>query len=294
MDDFFAFNRKIFRELRPKLPRRIAGACLSMMRYFLVEAQHSKTFYQGMVIERGQIFRGRLKVSEDTGLSERTVRTAIKRLESIGELASKPTSGGTIFTIVKYDLYDASRKKMTSHVARNRPTGDQPVTTCNERELRSKEKEERNQTPISSPVQDPDPTDVPDPVPPMCVEGYGKSDSQESPPEPVLHPEASALARTLEHDLGWFLGTKITDIARLESFRRRAAIAIPGTTDEDLRQWVLEGADWIMSKCRRIPWNGIFGVLEKRLTDGPSETLSQGSGNGRRNRKSDQPVEWDE
>jgi len=101
--------------------------------YFLAKANHKPKKWKGIQINTGQFISGRVKISEDLRMSERSVRTCIKRLKSTNEITTKTTNKYTIFTLVKwadYQINDSElTSKTTSQSANKRPTNDQQTTT---------------------------------------------------------------------------------------------------------------------------------------------------------------------
>ena len=67
--------------------------------------------WQGICIERGSRVASYQVLSTETGLSVKQVRTAIKKLQSTGELAIKSTNKYSVFTVKNYDLYQAKGKQ---------------------------------------------------------------------------------------------------------------------------------------------------------------------------------------
>ncbi len=55
--------------------------------YLLLKANFKKTKYQKIIIERGQLITGRLKLATVLGLTEKQVRTCLYRLEDSGEIS---------------------------------------------------------------------------------------------------------------------------------------------------------------------------------------------------------------
>lgn len=110
--DFFAVSRPALRELQGRLSSRFAGACMSLMRYFLEQAQHSPTTYGGVELQRGQLLRTRTRIKADTGLSEKLIRKSVHRLSDLHEVQAEPSSrakSATVYTLLRYDTYDAMR-----------------------------------------------------------------------------------------------------------------------------------------------------------------------------------------
>ena len=79
-----------------------------MVRLFLnliLRANFQPRKWKGIVIERGQLITGRKQLSIETGLSERTIRTCLQRLEDTGEILRKTTNKFSIINICNYDTY---------------------------------------------------------------------------------------------------------------------------------------------------------------------------------------------
>lgn len=82
---------------------------------------------------RGQLITGRKRISKDTGISERSIRTCIKRLKSTSEVSVKTTNKYSIITLCNYDDYQVSTEQNDQQndqlTANKRPASDQQVTT---------------------------------------------------------------------------------------------------------------------------------------------------------------------
>lgn len=117
--------------------------------YLLLKANHQENEWQGMVIGRGQLFVGRNKIQAETGLSEQTIKTCLKRLKSTGEITTQSTSRGTLITIVKWDDFQddvVQSNRQINQPTNQQSTSDQPTTnqqvTTNKNE--KNEKNEKN------------------------------------------------------------------------------------------------------------------------------------------------------
>lgn len=119
----FCFSRSALDRLEKQLPPSMAGACLTLMRYFCIAAQYHAGKCYGHDLRRGQLFAGRLSIKSQTGLSEKTIRSAIKTLKNAGEVASRVARRGTIYTIVNYESYDAISRKETDEEDGSGPAG---------------------------------------------------------------------------------------------------------------------------------------------------------------------------
>ena len=75
--------------------------------HLLLVCNYESKTWRGIKIKRGQLVTSYQSLSNQTGLSIRSVRTAINNLQSTGELTSKATNHFSIITICKYDDYQS-------------------------------------------------------------------------------------------------------------------------------------------------------------------------------------------
>jgi biotin operon repressor len=107
--------------------------------HIIREANHEPKQWQGTTIERGQLVCGRIKLAQDTGLSERQIRTCIKHLKSTSEVSVKTTNKYSIITICNYNDYQNLNNKYVqqndqppvTQATSKRPANDQQATTTN-------------------------------------------------------------------------------------------------------------------------------------------------------------------
>ena len=115
----------------------------NMVQFFvhcLLRANHSPKRWQGVDIEAGQFVSGRMKLSQETGLSQQSVRTCIERLKSTNELTIKSTSKYSIFTLNNWEKYQ-SGETATSNLTNEQPASNQQVTTNkNEKNVKNEKK----------------------------------------------------------------------------------------------------------------------------------------------------------
>jgi len=105
---------------------------LALWIHILASANHTARKWRGISIQPGQLITGRKALAEKTGLSERQVRTCLKRLEDSGNLTSQPTNRFTRITVVNWELYQSDDREATSRSTSKRPASDQPPTTNGE------------------------------------------------------------------------------------------------------------------------------------------------------------------
>ncbi len=120
--------------------------------YCLLSANTTDRVWRGITIERGSFISSLPNMSEQTGLTIRSIRTAISRLISTHELTCETTHKYTKITVCKYEQYqyiEESKRQSKRHTERQ--TNDRQ-TTCkrhandtNIRIIEGKEdKEEKN------------------------------------------------------------------------------------------------------------------------------------------------------
>ena len=110
--------------------------------HLLLSANIEKRRFRGYDIEKGQLVCGLKKLNDDTGISEQSLRTCIKKLKSTGELTVKSTNEFTVVTLVNYEFYQGTEKKLTGK-STGKLTNEQQTT--NKRLTTIKEEEERKE-----------------------------------------------------------------------------------------------------------------------------------------------------
>ena len=90
----------------------------------LLRASFKDNVCDGINIQRGQLITGRKQLMEETGLTEQTVRTCLKRLQSTGEIMVESTHRYSIITIVNFDVYQIGKNdELTNRIEKtNQPT----------------------------------------------------------------------------------------------------------------------------------------------------------------------------
>lgn len=112
--------------------------------HLLLSANHQTTKWRGHTIEAGQLLTGRIKLAQETGLSERNVRTALEKLKSTKEVTSRNYNKYSIITITNWKVYQQIDQQPTSETSDNRPATDQQPTTSNNVNKGKNEKEIKN------------------------------------------------------------------------------------------------------------------------------------------------------
>lgn len=107
--------------------------------HLLLMATHKDGRYRGILVKRGQVVTGRLKLATTLSLSEMEIRTCLNKLKSTNEITIQITNRFSIITICKYDIYQSSKnldnqqfiQQFTQQATNNQPTDNQQSTTFN-------------------------------------------------------------------------------------------------------------------------------------------------------------------
>ena len=117
--------------------------------HMLLKANWKDGNFKGTTVPRGSFVSSIGKLSGETWLTEREIRTAISHLKKTGEVTSKTTNKFTVFTVVKYDLYQTNDRQNDRQETGNRQPNDILTTTIEEK----KEGKKGRNTPPISPVE---------------------------------------------------------------------------------------------------------------------------------------------
>jgi hypothetical protein len=97
--------------------------------HLLLEANHKDKKWRGKIIKRGQLITGRKKLSQETGLSEQQVRTALDKLKSTNEITIVATKLYSIVEIQNYCTYQVNEKNNNQQInqrSNQASTNEQP------------------------------------------------------------------------------------------------------------------------------------------------------------------------
>ena len=102
--------------------------------HLVLMAQHKDTKFQGISIARGQLITGRKALSEQTGLTEQTIRTCLDKLKETKEVTSKSTNRFSVLTVCNYSLYNPTDEEINQQtnqqLTSKQPATNQQLTTC--------------------------------------------------------------------------------------------------------------------------------------------------------------------
>ena len=107
--------------------------------FLLLNANHTTRKWRGITVKRGQTLTGRIKISEATGISQQSVRTALSNLAKTNEIIIQSTNRFSIITICNYNKYQDT-KEPTNQPTNQQSTNDQPTAN----QLPTTNKNEKN------------------------------------------------------------------------------------------------------------------------------------------------------
>lgn len=96
--------------------------------HLLLSANYKDGEFLGIQIKRGQALKSISKLSAETGLTSRNIRTAVDHLKSTGEITCQPTRYGQLITVEKYALYQDYEETADKEVTKNRQGSDKEPT----------------------------------------------------------------------------------------------------------------------------------------------------------------------
>ena len=114
--------------------------CVRLALHFILKANYRAKKWKGLIIDRGQLVTSRGQLSEETGLSEMQIRTAIDKLDNCGFITKSGTRKYTIITVCNYDLYQQAQDGFDNgcqptdnqQITSEQPTDNQQITTTKE------------------------------------------------------------------------------------------------------------------------------------------------------------------
>ena len=106
--------------------------------HLLLKANFKDGEFEHHDIKRGQLVTSRKHLSQELNISERSVRTALKHLQTTNEISIETTTKYSIITINSYEKYQS----VTNSLTNDRPSDDQQTT--NDRPQYKKNKKNNN------------------------------------------------------------------------------------------------------------------------------------------------------
>lgn len=121
--------------------------------HLLYTANHAPARWRGIDIAPGQLVTSVRKLAQANGISEQNVRTALRHLETTGEISKKSTQeltqelthSATLITVEKWALYQLDESELTQELTheltRHQHSANTALTT---NKNNKKEKKEKN------------------------------------------------------------------------------------------------------------------------------------------------------
>ena len=122
----------------------------------LLSANHKPNKWQGMVIKAGQFVTSLQGLSDRSGLSVQSVRTALKKLQSTGEISVKSTNKNTLITVIKwadFQIVEENQQSINNQLTNNQQTINKQSTT-NKNDKNDKNEKKYNIPPSFEDVAD--------------------------------------------------------------------------------------------------------------------------------------------
>lgn len=110
----------------------------------LLKANWKEAKFCGRVIERGSFVTSLPTLAHESGLSVRSVRTALEHLKTTGELTIKTTNKYSIITVSNYDYYQSDDNQTDCQTADNRQSTDSQSTSIEKEKKKKKNKKDNS------------------------------------------------------------------------------------------------------------------------------------------------------
>ena len=141
----------------------VSTKCLFL--HCILRANWKPGEFQGIHCERGQFVTSLSHLSQETGLSVKQVRTALKHLKETKEVASYSTSKFTVITVTNYDKYQAVGTVEGKQGASQGQTGGKQGATIEEGKNNKEGKKEKKEYICAEPLQ----ASTPEPEEPAVI-----------------------------------------------------------------------------------------------------------------------------
>lgn len=112
------------------------GNTFRLFLHLLLTATHKDISFRNKKIKAGSLVTSLAKLSEETGLTKREVRTALEKLKTTHEVTHQTTHRNSIITIENWDLYQANDTQSDT----------QATHSCYNKNIRREEEREYSRT----------------------------------------------------------------------------------------------------------------------------------------------------
>ena len=107
--------------------------------HMLLKANWREGKFRGTTVPRGSFISSLDRLSEETALTKRELRTAISHLKMTGEVTVKTTNRYSVFTVENYDLYQHCDTQKDNQETNEGQPDDILTTTIGESNKENKE-----------------------------------------------------------------------------------------------------------------------------------------------------------
>tara|TARA_R110002126_G_scaffold277766_1_gene423836 strand:- start:1182 stop:1982 length:801 start_codon:yes stop_codon:yes gene_type:complete len=111
--------------------------------HLIIKANYQDSKYQGILIKRGEVLTGLIKLAEQTGLTQQQIKTAFKKLKLTNEITVKSTNRFSVIKLVNYNLYQDSKADSNKQTTNKQQTNNKQTTTSKEEKEIKEEKEKK-------------------------------------------------------------------------------------------------------------------------------------------------------
>ena len=96
--------------------------------HLLFKANYEPHEFMDMTVQRGQLVTSIQHLADETGISYRSVRTALSHLKTTGEVTVKTNNKYSLITLLSYDEYTANDKHTDIRLTNDRQSTDNQLT----------------------------------------------------------------------------------------------------------------------------------------------------------------------
>lgn len=147
MPGYCAYSREKEAALWARCTRCTRGACLSLMRFMVLNANWTEGWYDGMPVGRGEIAASLRYVEDQTGLSVSQIRTGLDWMVRLGEIERKGTiktaRNTLLYRVVAYEDWTANNENSQAESQ----AGRKLVASWSHNQTKNKEEELREEPP---------------------------------------------------------------------------------------------------------------------------------------------------
>ena len=198
---------------------------LAVWVHLLLKAQHSDHSMlvgrQVVHLKAGQLVFGRIKFSQETGVSENKIRSALKAMEDMGMITIKSHTKYSIISITKWHDYQSSSPTNNHEIASSQPADSQQIATNNNVK---NEKNEKNDL-----LKDITPTAKPSAKSSMVtftqwIDGLNESGEDAIPADHPIFEKAQSIGITRDYlALAWYAFRRNYTNEASKSFKKKYA-----------------------------------------------------------------------